>query len=180
MKKNRLYWTMSIILAISLAAVPMFAQQRRFQQGRPGMGIPQRGAARMNPMIRLNRALQQAGAPEFTESQREELQSYIEEFRAAVQPPAPGAEPPDRGEFNEAILEGDLPGAAAQAAVIAENQSKITVERLTAAADFAIKVIDLLERNQQLAPLQEWMGSNGVVNLALSLARAPRRGNPPI
>ncbi len=180
MRRNRLKLILAAVPVFCLIGIAVFGQQAPVQRNELGQRLLRQLVARANPMARLNNALQRAGAPVLTSEEETQLKTLIQEFRNANKPQAPGGNLQSiRSQFNEAILNQDLAAAENLARLTVQAQSENSVAQLTARANFAMAVINMLRSNSQLEPLLEWMGSNGVVQLALSLTRAPLRELPP-
>ena len=135
------------------------------QQERPGV----------NPLARLERALEASGASELSSEQESEIRALITEFRDAHPRPVQNADIPDaRKAYEEAILKGDSAGAAFQAESIAKERLDHMVQRQADAAVFAVNAIGILDSGQVDA-LTTQMGTRGFARLILSLANRPAR-----
>ncbi len=129
-----------------------------------------------DPLAGLKRALQEAGAAALTSAQENNITALITAFRAAHEaPPTPGTEVQNaRAAYDDAILNQDGAGAAAQAAVIANDQAANSLQRQTDLANFGIEVVKVLRSGgDQVTPLVTRFGSSGAVRLLLGLAGGP-------
>jgi Spy/CpxP family protein refolding chaperone len=121
---------------------------------------------------RLKRALSEAGAAALTAAQEDRINTLITNFRNSQTPPTPSATlETARREYDNAILNGDSAGAAAQAAIITTETSANSTARLKSMASFGIAVIKELRSNgDQAGALVKSIGATGTVRLVLSLA----------
>src|SRR6266508_3173711 len=143
--------------------------------GLDGTGWAQARRTR-DPLAGLKRALQEAGAAALTSAQENNITALITAFRAAHEaPPTPGTEVQNaRAAYDDAILNQDGAGAAAQAAVIANDQAANSLQRQTDLANFGIEVVKVLRSGgDQVTPLVTRFGSSGAVRLLLGLAGGP-------
>ena len=136
-----------------------------------------------DPLARLKYALQEAGATALTSDQESTLSALITAFQTAHHtPPAPSTALQNaRAAFDTAILNQDSGGAAAQAAIIANEQAANGLQRQIDVANFGIEVIKVLKSSaDQVTPLVTRFGTSGAVRLVLSLAGGPGfgRGGP--
>ena len=155
--------TTLLLTALAVFSVTSWAQTR----------IPR------DPLAHLKNALQEAGAPALTSAQETALDALITAFRSAHQtPPTPGtAVQSARAAYDNAILNQDNAGAAAQAAIIANDQAANSLQRQTELANFGIEVIKVLKSSgDQVTPLVTRFGTGGAVRLVLSLAGGPGFG----
>lgn len=143
---------------------------------------------RMAPLAPLKKALQAAGASELSSEQESDIRALILEFRNAHRRPGQDGDGQNaRKAYEEAILNGDSAGAAAQAEIIAQAQFDNAVQHQTDAAAFAVDVIGILRADSgQADVLITQMGTRGFVRLILSLVGRPdgpgpmgRPGGPP-
>ena len=176
MKMNRFNLLLSVVVVFSLAVLPALAQQAPAAAGGPGQRVLAPLAPQPYPLARLRNALQQAGAPALTTDEETQIKTLVTNFRTANKPEAPStALQSAHREYDNAILNGDSPAATAQATIIVNNQTANALARMKARANFGIAVIKLLRDNKQADLLLKWMGSNGLVQLAMSLIEGPAR-----
>lgn len=152
-----------VVLSLAMVAGPGQAQTRRTH----------------DPLARLKNALQEASATALTSAQETSLTALISNYQTAheTRPTPSTAEQNARNEFDNAILNQDSAGAAAQAAIIATEQGVNSIQRQKDLANFGIDVVKVLRSGgDQVSPLVTRFGSSGTVRLILSLAGGPGFG----
>jgi hypothetical protein len=154
------------VLLLCLAALPGLAQAPGGRFGQRTLATRQR--AQVNGLARLNHALQVAGAPVLSSTQETALKSLVDNFRAAHTTPAPNTNVQSaRAALDAAILNQQFDAASAQ--IIAGEAATSTAARLKERADFAISVIQALDKGQVDA-LAKQFGADRTVQLIESLA----------
>jgi hypothetical protein len=157
-----------IPMLLILSAIPAYSLQNPVLPGPNQAAVI--AAPQIAPLMGLRNALQQSGAPGLTSDEETKLKALIQDFRTAIKPEAPTeALQAAHREFDNAILTGNSAAAVAQATIWISSQSARELTRIKAQADFAIAAIKILRENSQADPLLKWMGTNGLVNLAISL-----------
>ncbi len=176
MKKSLFYLTAVASLATLFSMMTAFAQQPA-ATGVPGQGMRAQMATQANPLARLTRALERAGAPALSSAEETQLNTMITNFRDANKPQAPGsALQTARLNLENAIVSGDSAGATTQVGIIVTEQNAAMAARMKAHASFAIDVVNVLKTNGQLDLLVKQFGNSGVARLAMSLAGGPGFG----
>ncbi len=136
------------------------------------VGFAQRPARDFDPLMRLKKTLEEAGAPALSADQETQLKA-LAEARHSNPPAGPGTEfETARAAYDAAILTGDLAKANAQAAIIANLGTAATKARLEADAKFKLDVLAVLKTGGQLSALTQKLGSEGLLRI-LSLAGGP-------
>lgn len=166
--KNRRWFVVSLLVLAAAAGPGVLNAQRMRAQGQPG-------GPGGDPLGRLKRALQQAGAPELSVSQEDQLNALISEHRAAMRSQRPEGGPGgDRIEWEKAILAGDLGRADALAASMAASIAEMSRARLQSQASLSVQVLNVL-KGTQLDLLLAKFGTSGVFRL-VSFAGGGMRG----
>jgi hypothetical protein len=129
----------------------------------------------MNPLDRLDYALQQAGAPALSAAQQTSITALIATFRAAHQSgPAGDTVVSLQTAYENAIFDGNRSDAAVHAAALANAHAAVMAKIQADAATLAIDIIGVLktERNQA-GILMAQLGKTRFVRLLLSLTGGP-------
>lgn len=154
-----------ITTLILVAACLIVTVSAAFAQTGEGAQPPRR-----EPLGFLKRAIAEAGAPELTADQETQLTSLIRAFHESI---PSDAERAAHRTFNDAILAGDLAGAQAQAALIAQ----FSTTQLQASAKVQIEILNVLKTGGQLDALKTKFGV-GLVRILGSIVGGPGFGGP--
>jgi len=134
--------TVLLLCATASSAIIAKAQQR-----------PQR-----DPLEFLKRVITEANAPALSSEQEARLKTLIADSRNARPTEPDEALLSARAAYNNAILEGDLATAQAQAQVIAGRIAELAATRMQARTKFQIDVVNVLKSGGQLEPLKQKFG----------------------
>jgi hypothetical protein len=169
--KARHFEFICIPMLLLLASIQAHALQNPVVPG-PNQAVA--AVPQVNPLAGLKNALRQSGAPVLTPDEETKIKTLVQDFHTVLKPEAPGdALQAAHREFDTAILTGNPAAAVAQATIWINSQSARELTRMKAQADFAVAIIKMLRENNQADPLLRWMGTNGIVNLAMSLTGIP-------
>jgi len=131
-----------------------------------------RPAGQGNSLARLQRAIQQSGAPALTTEQQNQLQTLIQNYRSSQQSTDPNsAVQTARQNLENAVLRGDQNGANAAADALAGAMTANMTRRLEAQAAFEIQALTILQ--PQATALKQELGNSGLLGLLGSLAGGP-------
>ncbi len=158
MRLRSTYVTMIAALVISLM-VPAFANA---QGGRANF--------QRNPLMRLNRALQSAGAAPLDSNQQQQLNSLISDYRAAQPRGNPDAALQSaRHDLENAILAKDEAGMTTAAGKIATEISNQASSTIQDRGKFEIQALSILS-SDQVAALKNQIGDAGLIRILGSVA----------
>lgn len=173
MKKSNLSLKTALMAVLTLFVVAGLSQVSFAQ--RPGGGGPPAGV-QPDVLAGLKHALEDAGAPDLSTQQEEQLKALISQARSA------GGVPQDndavmqaRKAYEAAILAGNTNAANTAAQTIANA----IAAGLQAKASFDVQALAILKSNQQqFNALTARFGSKGVFHLVDSLIGGPGGGRP--
>ena len=150
--------SLAAVLVISLMALA---------SAQPQGGPPN---ARGNPLARLNRALESAGAAALDSNQQQQLKSLVSDYRAAHPRMTPDtALQAAQRDLENSILAGDNAGVTSAAGKIAaeiSNRANTTIQDL---AKFEVQALKTLT-SEQLTALKTQLGDAGLIRMLGSLA----------
>jgi len=155
----------SVFLAVMLI---MFSgsgllAQTKFQPGG-------RGTMQPDPVAKLDRVLQSAGAKALGDTQREQLTTLVNDFRTARQNSAPDAALQDaRRDLEAAILSGNEGAVDSAAAAVSSEMSRRATVMIRDLARFEIQVLKILTPDQVNA-LKTQYGNSGLIHTLGALA----------
>jgi hypothetical protein len=159
----KIMWWRGVALLGLMIASTMLATAQRGPQG--------------GPLNFLKRALTEAGAPALTAEQEAKLNELSTAMREARQQAGPDeALLAARKAYDAALLNGDLAGAQAQAAIIASRSAELTSKNLQAEAKYFIEVATLLKSGGQWELLKQKFGEERLVRLLGGPGFGPGRG----
>ncbi len=142
----------------------------------PALANAQGGRANFqrNPLAKLNRALQSAGAAPLDANQQQQLNSLISDYRAAHPRGNPDAAVQSaRRDLENAILAKDEAGVTTAAGKIATEISNNASSTIQDRGKFEIQALSILSSSQEAA-LKNQMGDAGLIRILGSLAGANR------
>lgn len=114
----------------------------------------------------LKRALTDAGAPALTAEQETKLQELGTAYREARKPAGPDESLKAAHQaYDTALLNGDLAGAQAQAALIANRSAEVMAKHLQVQAQYVIDVAAVLKSGGQWEALKQKFGEERLVRL---------------
>ncbi len=131
----------------------------------PGYVLAQaKPMAQRNPLARLNRVLESAGAPAL-DSNQQQLKSLISDYRAAHPRGTPDAALQSaRKELENAILAKDSAGVASAAGKISAEMSSRANVRIQELGKLEIQALTLLS-NEQVSALKTQLGNAGLMRV---------------
>lgn len=152
---------MAVVLMISLMASGFaWAQRGRGFGQEPGAAAP---SMRMDPVARLNRALESAGAPRLSAEQEKEVTTLAENFRATRQQARSDEElTAARKNLEQAILSGNAQAADEAAAALSDRISAHMRDRIRERARLQIQVLSILN-DEQVTALKNQYGDSGLI-----------------
>jgi len=163
---------MHLVLAVVLLFFMEFTGSPRAQIGHPGQGGRRMNQTqmRMDPVERLNKALESAGSGPLSDRQDQELTTLVNNYRAAHQRPEadPGLRDVKRA-LEEAILSGSDEQIDRAANAVADQVTTRTRTMIRDLARFQMQVLSLLTE-EQVSSLRTQYGNSGLIHMLGSLA----------
>ncbi|MDX2043706.1 MAG: hypothetical protein SF097_20990 [Acidobacteriota bacterium] len=177
MKKSNLSLKTALMAVLTLFVVAGLLQVSFAQ--RPGGGGPPAGV-QPDVLAGLKHALEDAGAPDLSTQQEEQLKALITQARNAGGPSQDNdAVMQARKAYEAAILAGNMSAANTAAQTMASAIAAGMTQGLQAKASFDVQVLAILKSNQQqFNALTARFGSKGVFHLVDSLIGGPGVGRP--
>lgn len=141
--------------------------QQRMQRG--DTVETQQNRAAHDPVAKLNRALEGAGASALTAAQQEELLSRINEYKSTRDTNANATLSAAKNEVEAAILAKNEAALSAASEIVAGQIAAHAGEKIRELGRFGIQVLNILTP-EQVEALRTKYGSTGLVHMLGSLA----------
>lgn len=129
----------------------------------------QQNPAAYDPVAKLNRALEGAGASALTAAQQQELLSRINEYKSTRDTTAAATLNAAKNEVESAILSKNEAALSAASEIVAGQIAAHAGEKIRELGRFEIQVLNILTP-EQVEALRTKYGSTGVVHMLGSLA----------